>query len=159
MLSQVRSAAIVIRGNQILLMERINHGRHYWIFPGGHVEANEIIEQAALRELNEETTVQAKIIKKLYSHYYTDEDKFLSDQHFFLCQYLSGEPQLHKDSEELQDNLKGENHYYPQWILIKALPGLQLYPLEIRDWLIEDLKNNFANTPRDAYLKEKELRK
>ncbi len=158
MSDRVRSAAIILKDNQILLMERNNHGKHYWIFPGGKVEENETLEEAALREVAEETTIQTKLTKKLYSHYYEDSDAFLNNQHFFLGEYISGEPQLSADSEELQDNAKGQNLYYPQWVPTEKLPGLLLYPLEIRDWLIEDLKNNFSQTPREAKLKEKDLK-
>lgn len=43
-------------------------------------------------------------------------------------------------------------------LMFKKLPKLLLYPLEIRDWLIEDLKTNFENTPRVATLESTNLR-
>lgn len=52
----------------------------------------------------------------------------------------------------------GTNLFKPQWVQLEKPPSLLLYPLEIRDWLIEDVKNNFADTPKVAKLKLSELR-
>ncbi|MEN7538812.1 NUDIX domain-containing protein, partial [Aurantiacibacter flavus] len=48
--------AVVLREGQVLLVRRANPpdaGR--WGFPGGKIETGETIEQAAIRELYEET--------------------------------------------------------------------------------------------------------
>jgi hypothetical protein len=50
------------------------------------------------------------------------------------------------------------NFYNPICYEIKGLPQLLLYPLEIRDWFIEDMKTNFENVPREAIIKVSELR-
>ena len=52
---------IVVHEGQLLLMERWRDGLHYFSIPGGGVEAGESFEQAAMRELAEETTVAAVI--------------------------------------------------------------------------------------------------
>lgn len=55
--------------------------------------------------------------------------------------------------------MKVENQIYdPNWVNVEKLPKLLLYPLEIRDWLIEDLKTNLENKPRVATLKSTNLR-
>lgn len=52
--------------NQILLQKRINaHGANTWSLPGGHLEMYETIEEAAAREVLEETGVKIKNIKLL----------------------------------------------------------------------------------------------
>ena len=44
----------------------IQHSKHKgWDFPKGHLEAGESSEQAALREVMEETGIRAEIIEKL----------------------------------------------------------------------------------------------
>lgn len=48
--------------------------------------------------------------------------------------------------------------YLPIWTEVNQLKELLVYPLEIRDWLLEDIKNNFKNTPRDAQMTVEELR-
>lgn len=57
-----------------------------------------------------------------------------------------------------EDMENGFDYYKPQWVLIGNLQNILVYPLEIRDWLLEDLKNNFVNTTKEAHLKVEELR-
>lgn len=61
-----RSAGIVIKDGKVLLMHRFNKGDEYWVFPGGGVEEGETPEQAAVREIGEETTITAIPKKFLY---------------------------------------------------------------------------------------------
>jgi 8-oxo-dGTP pyrophosphatase MutT (NUDIX family) len=49
-----RASVIVIRGNQVALMERWRDQHHYFVAPGGGVEPGETPEQAAVREAREE---------------------------------------------------------------------------------------------------------
>ncbi|MEZ5882333.1 MAG: NUDIX domain-containing protein [Paracoccaceae bacterium] len=52
--------AVVIRGGRVLLVQRANPpDAGLWGFPGGKVEFGETLEQAAERELLEETGVTA----------------------------------------------------------------------------------------------------
>lgn len=51
-----------------------------------------------------------------------------------------------------------KDFYEPLWYSLTELPGTLLYPLEIRDWLIEDVKNGFSSTTREATFKIVELR-
>jgi ADP-ribose pyrophosphatase YjhB (NUDIX family)/MOSC domain-containing protein YiiM len=51
---------IVVRGDDVLLgLRRGGHGAGSWAFPGGHLDAGESIEGCGLRELREETGVEA----------------------------------------------------------------------------------------------------
>lgn len=155
----IRAVGICIKDNEILLMWRKKEGREYWVFPGGGVEDNEKPEESVLRELQEETTVTAKVEKLLYHHIYDhNENNWGSDQYFYLCSYISGTPKLRKDSPEVEKMKSGTNLFKPQWVSIEKLSDLLLYPLEIRDWLIEDIESGFAKTPREQRLKLTDLR-
>jgi 8-oxo-dGTP diphosphatase len=55
---------IVIRDGKVLLGKRKNaHGEGSWCFPGGHLEFNEEIEDAAVREVSEETGIKIKNLR------------------------------------------------------------------------------------------------
>ena len=50
--------AVVFRGDQVLMVKRGNYpGKGLWALPGGFLEPNETLETAALRELEEETSL------------------------------------------------------------------------------------------------------
>lgn len=50
--------AVLFRGNQVLMVKRGNYpGKGLWALPGGFLEPNETLEAAALRELEEETSL------------------------------------------------------------------------------------------------------
>jgi diadenosine hexaphosphate hydrolase (ATP-forming) len=50
------------RGDAVVLLHRRNNT---WVMPKGHVEPGETADQAALREVAEETGLQARIVQKV----------------------------------------------------------------------------------------------
>ena len=151
-MKRIRAVAIVLKDETVLLMHRRKSGKEYYTFPGGALEPRETLEEAVLREIREETTLEVKIEKLLYHHIYDDD----SEQFFYLCSYLSGDPKLGNGNERRE--MSDANFYEPIWFEINKLPQTLLYPLEIRDWFIADFRTNFINTPREAILKLSELR-
>lgn len=67
-----RSQAVVCRNGKILLVEHILRGRDFYNLPGGGIEEGETPEEAALRELEEETNVKGKILRPLTIEYKPD---------------------------------------------------------------------------------------
>lgn len=56
----------VIRGDRVLLVKRANRMAFgLWSLPGGHVELGETVKAAALRELAEETAIEAEVVRLL----------------------------------------------------------------------------------------------
>ena len=51
----------VWRDGKVLLVERAKPPKGMWAFPGGHVELGETLEEAAARELHEETGLTASL--------------------------------------------------------------------------------------------------
>jgi mutator protein MutT len=152
-MKKIRAVAILIKGDEVLLIYRKNE-KEYFVFPGGGVEEGETIEEAVIREMLEETTMEVKINKLLYHHIYDND----TEQYFYLCDYVSGEPKLDENSEEKEKMLEGKDFYDPKWIKIKELKNMLVYPLEIRDLLIEDYKNGFINLVNTLIIKVSELR-
>lgn len=60
MKEEISSGGIIVFGNTILLLKKYNGD---WVLPKGRVEPGETIEEAALREVMEETKVKATVIK------------------------------------------------------------------------------------------------
>lgn len=149
-----RAAGIVIRDNKVLVMHRINKGDEYWVFPGGGQEDGETPDQTAMREIDEETTLKVKAGKLVYHITWdTGEENF-----FYLCEYISSEPQLRPDSEEFEQMKGGEQVYEPMWIDIEKLTTLKLYQLEIRDLFLKDYKDGFPDQTQELFIKLAERR-
>ncbi|MBF8178674.1 MULTISPECIES: NUDIX hydrolase [Oxalobacteraceae] len=98
--------AVLIRGDEILLVSRKNPPDvGLWGFPGGKMEFGESLEQAAVRELFEETGVRgvAQQVLTALNAYDRDAQGELR-QHFILvavqCAWQSGEPVAADDAEE-----------------------------------------------------------
>jgi 8-oxo-dGTP diphosphatase len=93
---------IVRKGELILLEQRARppfQGQH--CLPGGHVDYGETVEDAALRELEEESTVKAELIAIL--GVYSDPKRDPRGQRIstiFIADWLSGEPEGRDDAKE-----------------------------------------------------------
>ncbi len=152
-MKRIRAVAILIKDNQVLLIHRKNE-KEYFVFPGGGVEQGESVEAAVIREVREEATIDIKINKLLYHHIYDDD----TEQYFYLCDYIKGEPKLSVDSEENIKMSKGNDYYSPLWFKIEELKNTLVYPLEIRDLFIADFKDNFPNPVNTQTIKVSNLR-
>lgn len=95
------AGAVVFRINGTTLeflvqKSRRNPGK--WLFPKGHVEKGETKEEAALRELKEESGVTGKNLGFLHDFYveYSDEIQHIT---FYLFQFsgFDGEPEEGRD--------------------------------------------------------------
>jgi 8-oxo-dGTP diphosphatase len=73
-----------------------------WSFPKGGVEEGETLEEAALREVEEESGVESRIIRKLPQVRYTYETRSGKARpkvvHYFLMEAVGGSP--HATGEE-----------------------------------------------------------
>jgi 8-oxo-dGTP pyrophosphatase MutT (NUDIX family) len=96
--------------NLVALMARFNRGgKLEWCIPKGHLEDDETFEQAALREVREETGLVAEIITHLGEVNYQfiqDGAKISKTVHVYLMQQTGGELSFehdpHKEASELE---------------------------------------------------------
>jgi periplasmic divalent cation tolerance protein len=88
------------RGVEVALI----HTRGRWGLPKGHVEPGESSEQAALREVREETGIEGRVARKLGEIRYSYREKRAGQQeqvkinkrvHFYLLRYLRGDVRDH----------------------------------------------------------------
>ncbi|MBQ3664687.1 MAG: NUDIX domain-containing protein [Lachnospiraceae bacterium] len=78
-----RVQALVTRNEKVLLVKHRMNDRVFFCLPGGGVEEGETYEQAALRELKEESLVNGRIIRKLSVQYKPDNR---GEVHTFLIE-------------------------------------------------------------------------
>ena len=88
---------------RIAVIGRRNRGgRIDWCVPKGHLEGSETVEQAALREIAEETGLEASIIESLGSIHYefsTPTSIIAKTVHHFLMKQTGGELTIENDPD------------------------------------------------------------
>jgi len=136
--------AIIIRGDELLVIHRNKFGTEYDTLPGGGIDPGETPEQALYRELAEETGVQITQPRLVYIE---DAGSMYGVQYVFLCQYVSGAPQLAADSEEALISQKGQNLYIPTWIKLSELSKVPFVSPGLRDRIAHDCQAGFPARP------------
>ncbi len=154
-MSKQSAIGIVVTENKILLMHRVNKGHEYYSYAGGGREEGESLEETVVREIEEETTVKIKPNRLIYKVTWDTGD----ENYFYLCEYISGVPRLNESSEEYEEMKKGLQVYDPQWVDISCLSELLIFPLEVRDLIIADLKTGFKHEVQEVYIKKEERRR
>lgn len=62
----LRVCAAIIKNGSILMVQHQHDGRSYWTLPGGGIEPNETLEDAVIREVQEETNLQVHVDRLLF---------------------------------------------------------------------------------------------
>jgi ADP-ribose pyrophosphatase YjhB (NUDIX family) len=132
--------AIIVSDDNILVMKRDKFGKQYYTLIGGHVELGESLDKALFREIHEETMIH---VAKPQLVYIQETDQPYGTQYVYVCQYISGVPMLHPDSDERKINADGQNVYTPMWLPIDQLGTVPFLPAELQQRIIADLRDGF----------------
>ncbi|MHB1864571.1 MAG: NUDIX domain-containing protein [Candidatus Saccharimonadales bacterium] len=141
---RVSVRAIVIRGDQFLVMDRNRFGHKFMSLIGGAVDVGEKNEDALIREVKEETSMVVSNPKLVIEE---DAGEIYGLQYIYLCDYLSGEPKLSEDGPEFKINQMGQNLYTPRWIKVDELQTVNLLPMQLKEVLLEFLRAGFPSQP------------
>ncbi len=113
-----------VRSNTVLLVRRAYPpSEGLWSFPGGKVMPGEPLEEAARRELKEETSLHAVELRCWKTSFpISEEGKAQYRIHVFTCHHVEGEAVAASDAAELG------------WFTLKDALNLPLAP-SMRDFL------------------------
>lgn len=136
-----RAGAVIVKDGQILLFRRVKEGwGEYWVFPGGGVEEGETPEQALVREVQEELSLQVTEYKLLFEVFndFTMNEKYPPRQeYFYLVTAFTGEVKLGGEEAE---RMSGADQYYPTWVPLAHIKDMtNLKPEVAQKKLIEAL--------------------
>lgn len=117
-----RASVVIVEGEHVLLIKRVNKGRTYYVFPGGGIEAGELPQKAAVREAYEELGTHVKLEKII------DVINMDGMQYFFKAKIISGTIGS-GEGEEYTNTDRGT--YEPMFVPVADLHKLPVFPKEI----------------------------
>ena len=127
----------------MLVIRRHLDGRDYAVLPGGGIEDGERAEDAVLRELREECTLEGQVVELLLEG---DHGGRLAS--YFRVRVVEGEPVLGGEEAESYDE---SNQYHPLWASPTDLAMLGLLPEGIMGHVLEWLGlSRVRDTPSTA---------
>ncbi len=152
---KARAAVVIISKKGILLMHRIKNGREYYVVPGGEIEDNETPEEAAKREIMEETNLNIAIKRELMR---------ISDSYHEGIYYIAEEGK-EISREELKKEIKivgpeknymdKNNQFIPKWVSKMEIEKITLYPEKIKNKIMLLLKTK--NKSKHAEITAKQI--
>ncbi len=117
----LRSAALIIKDNCLLLAKSDNYDCYYTV--GGGIQAGETSEEAVLREVYEETGKHLEIDRLMFVQerfYQAKKEKHHEVVFFYLMK--------NEDSEILQGTVTDQKNEHLYWIPLERLEQITLVP-------------------------------
>ena len=132
---RIAVGAIVFKNKEVLLVQRAQPpSENIWAIPGGSVELGESLQDAAEREILEETGVKIRAGEPVYTFDYIEHDDDGRVRFHYVivdlsAEFISGEPRAGDDASEAC------------WVSSKALADLNVSPMTRR---LLNTKYNFG---------------
>ncbi|RFC54667.1 NUDIX domain-containing protein [Brumimicrobium aurantiacum] len=137
------------KGLYLLLIERkkAEKGKD-WAVPGGFIEDKETPEQAAIRELKEETGIKTKQIRQFHTFGEVKRDprfRVISIAHYILMKRKGTQPQGNDDAKSAQ------------WVNLKEIPELAFDHNEMVKMAFNQLQKSISSLNIDCIAEEPTL--
>jgi len=134
---RISAGVLALRRDQILLVRHYRAGLHdFWAGPGGGVEGNEELHEAAEREALEEAGIRVKTRALAYIDELVDDWGRIV-KFWFLADYISGEIDVSANPAE------GESISEAGWFARETLPQGHVFPEVLRDRFWDELETGF----------------
>lgn len=117
-----------MRDGQLLVIHRHKRGESYDAIPGGKLETGETPEEAAVREVAEETGLVIRVGAPVLVL-----DNEGRRESYFDAVEAKGEPVLGGPEAERHSP---ENSYVLGWVVLGSLAQLPIRPKAVKDWLV-----------------------
>jgi len=140
---RIRAGVVLIEDDKVALIERYRDGKHYFVFPGGGADEDETPEDAAIREMEEETGLRVIVKRKL-----AEIDFGLSYQIYYLVERVSGEYGTGTGEEftDADPNNPAEGIYIPIWMPIAELAEHEnIYPVDLTELVSKSIRNGWPD--------------
>jgi 8-oxo-dGTP diphosphatase len=122
-----RAAVFLRRGDALLLIRRVKSGEVYDALPGGKIEPGETPEEAAAREVMEETGLTVSLQGPVHTLRNEGRLEYYFDGVPSEGEAVLGGPEAIKNSPE--------NSYALEWVALRDLPARPVRPESLRRWI------------------------
>lgn len=128
---EVAVDCVIVKDGKVLLLKRAHEPfEGYWVLPGGHVERNETVEEAAVREMKEELGIDVELKKFVGVFSDPDRDPRGLVSVVFIAEPKSDDIRINKEAYEYKwfplDELPEEMGFDHRKILERAKELLEL---------------------------------
>ncbi|GAC1400514.1 MAG: hypothetical protein NVSMB52_14120 [Chloroflexota bacterium] len=116
----MRAQVVLLREDKILLSKHRRGDKSYWVLPGGAVEKSETPEDAAVREVWEETGLEVRVLRLLFvdGPRMTETFTIKSPRYTFLCEVVGG--QFESVCEELGGTVENGHLAGSAWMPLET---------------------------------------
>ncbi len=136
-----RAAVVLLNDKKVALIERYRQGKHYFTFPGGHVEDGESPEQAALREAEEELGLRVTIQRLLAVIWWQGHP-----QYYYLVEADKDVLGVGK-GEEMVGVHPEKGSYTPIWMNVDDLLYQPVLPRPMAEFVVRGVREGWPLAP------------